>query len=299
MSTNTVQFDTRREARKSATARHQQQGELLDDRYLHKQTIESKLIGIASGNQVLNFVRCGNEEIFSTCRGCGKVERFFYACNRKWCPLCVQKLSRLRAQKLKLWSNTIRQPKHLVLTMRNFEVLTGKRIREFQQALLKLRRLKLFKEVKGGCASLEITKGNEGWHLHAHLLLDVRWLDMENLARQWGGLVNQQFGIVKIKDLRESSYLQEVTKYVAKGSEIASWPGEQIWEFVCAIKGRRFFFAFGSLFKMSGEIKREIARQAAGNKPCTCGACDFIYESEAQDAENQIKRSRGIHRRNR
>jgi len=149
MSTNTVQFDTRREARKSATARHQQQGELLDDRYLHKQTIESKLIGIASGNQVLNFVRCGNEEIFSTCRGCGKVERFFYACNRKWCPLCVQKLSRLRAQKLKLWSNTIRQPKHLVLTMRNFEVLTGKRIREFQQALLKLRRLKLFKEVKG------------------------------------------------------------------------------------------------------------------------------------------------------
>jgi hypothetical protein len=282
---------------KARLQRERKQLALLDDRFLHKQTIEAKLIGIASGTQTWNFNRCGNEELFKTCEGCGRVEHFFYACNRKWCPLCARKLARIRTDKLRLWARTINQPKHLVLTMRNFPVLTRPKIRQFQKALLALRRQKIWSPVNGGCATLEITHSQTGWHLHAHILLDVRWLDMTAISQQWGHLVNQEFGIVKVKDCRGQDYLHEVSKYVAKGSEIASWPPEQIWEFICAIKGCRFFFAFGSLFKLGGEIKRELHRLKGGQQVCECGCGRFIIETESQDVENQINRARGCHRK--
>jgi len=91
--------------------------------------------------------------------------------------------------------------------------------------------------------------------LHSHWLLDVRWLDMKGVSLTWSGLVGQEFAIVKIKDARDRDYLQEVTKYVAEGSELAKWPAEHLLEFVTAIRSRRFFFAFGSLFKMGHEIR--------------------------------------------
>lgn len=282
--------DKLRERRRARFQREQAQTELLPVRMLHKESVAARLIGLGSGKQLDNFQRCGVEELYCTCTGCAKTEVFYYNCNRKWCPLCAVRLAKLRATKLKLWAATIHQPKHLVLTMRNFTVLTRPKIRQFQKALLKLRRLKIWKSVKGGCASLEITNGKEGWHLHAHLLLDVRWLDMAALSIQWGNLVGQEFGIVKIKDCRGTDYLAEVSKYVCKGSELATWPGEQIWEFINAIKGCRFFFAFGSLFKMTADIKRQLALQRAGPRECKCGCSEFIIDTEASAVLKQIRK---------
>jgi hypothetical protein len=128
--------------------------------------------------------------------------------------------------------------------------------------------------------SLEVTNESNGWHLHAHCLVDVRWLDMSELARQWAQLLGQEFGIVKIKDCRGTDYVMEVAKYVAKGSELAKWSGEQLWEFINAIRGVRFFAAFGSLFHMSREIKAELAMQQAGQRECECGSCDYVIENE-------------------
>lgn len=292
MNTDCHRNEVIKQRRIAAFHRERQQRDLIPAHEVHKASIEAKLIGIASGRQLDNFMKCGHEEIYCSCKGCGHTEVFFYSCNRKWCPRCAVNLARVRASKLKLWAATIHQPKHLVLTMRNFPVLTGKKIRAFQKALLALRRRKLWAQVKGGCASLEITNGGDGWHLHAHLLLDVRWLDMNVLAVEWGNLVGQEFGIVKIKDVRGTDYLSEVSKYVAKGSELAKWEGEQMWEFICAIRGKRFFFAFGSLFKMSAEIKRELLIQKGERQPCDCGCRNFIYESEASAVVNQIRKEK-------
>ncbi len=281
--------DRIRERKKARFQREKAQSDLIPARDLHKLSIAAKLIGVASGPQMDNFQRCGVEEIYATCRGCGKTETFYYGCNRKWCPRCSPRLAKIRAEKLKLWAAKIQQPKHLVLTMRNFPVLTRTEIRKFQKALLKLRKQKLWSTVKGGCMSMEITNENNGWHLHAHCLLDVRWLDMEQLSRQWAGLLDQQYGIVKVKDCRGSDYLAEVAKYVAKGSELAKWSGEQLWEFISAIKGVRFFAAFGSLFHMSQEIKRELALQERGERVCECGCADIIIESEASAVMSDIR----------
>ena len=277
--------------------REQAQTDLIPARELHKASIAAKLIGLAEGRQFENFQRCGVEELYARCQGCGKDERFFYNCNRKWCPRCTPRLAAKRAAKLRLWARTIAQPKHLVLTMKNFPVLTRTRIRQFQKALLKMRKQKIWAPVRGGCASLEITNEGRGWHLHAHILLDCRFLGIEKVAQVWGALIGQDFGIVKIKDCRGSDYVNEVAKYVCKGSELAKWPGEQIFEFINAIKGLRFFFAFGTLFKMSREIKRQINLDTPGRKVCECGCDKIVVLTEYDIVMAEIDALNGVHRR--
>jgi Replication protein/Transposase zinc-binding domain len=277
--------------KKAKNERDRQQPKLIENREVHKASMEAKLVGLANGNQFENFLKCGQEEIFQTCSSCGTHQTFYFACNRKWCPLCNHKIASKRASELKEWAMRIRQPKHLVLTMKNFAVLTRRRIREFQKALVCLRRNKLFKALLGGCTSIEITNSGEGWHLHAHSLLDMRWLDMEKISVEWGRLVGQQFAIVKVKDVRHTEYLQEVSKYVAKGSELASWSPEQLWEFILAIKGCRFFFAFGTLRKAMPEVRRAIEARKGPGKQCKCGCSKFIYETEASSIIHEVNRA--------
>jgi Replication protein/Transposase zinc-binding domain len=280
-------------ARKRAkNEREHRQGKLIENREVHKATMEAKLSGLAHGNQFHNFVKCGREEIYRTCASCSQHDVFYFSCNRKWCPLCNYKIGARRGEQIRTWATHITQPKHLVLTMRNFPVLTGKKIRAFQQALLKLRRRDCMSTVLGGCMSLEITNEGSGWHLHAHCLLDVRWLDMARISIEWGKLIGQEFGIVKVKDVRGTEFVQEVAKYVAKGSELASWPAEQLWEFICAIKSRRFFFAFGSLRKAMPDVRRQLALKKPPSPVCACGCGDFIFETDRSSVLRDIRRER-------
>jgi hypothetical protein len=194
--------------------------------------------------------------------------------------MCNHRLTEQRQQRLSLWAASIKQPKHLVLTMRNFEILTRKKIRQFQIAFLKLRRQQIFKDVNGGTCSLELTHEGRGWHLHAHCLIDCRWLDISQLAIVWGQLLGQEFGIVKIKDARDKDYLREVFKYVVKGSDLASWPPDLILQLVTAVRGVRLFTTFGSLNEQRDRIKAQLAFIKREKKKCACGSLDFIFESD-------------------
>jgi Replication protein len=260
----------------------------------HKETIRSKLDGLLETNQFFNFARCGREQVFRTCRGCRAVEVFDYRCSLKWCPRCQWFLTERRKKILGLWASRISQPKHLVLTQKNFPTLTRKKIREHTRALSKMRRAKCFNSVKGGCVSVEITHEGRGWHVHSHWLLDVRWLDMPAVSQSWGHLVGQEYAICKVMDVRERSYLQEVTKYVCEGSAMSRWAPELILEFVTAIRGRRFFFPFGSLFKLGRSIREEIAAGAPGARACGCGCCDFIIETETSAVLAEVRRGKQV-----
>jgi hypothetical protein len=107
-----------------------------------------------------------------------------------------------------------------------------------------------------------------------------RRLDMEAVAITWGRLVGQHFAIVKIKDVREKSYLQEICKYVVEGSELAKWEPDEINEFVQAIRGLRMFNSFGTLRDLAPQIRREIFATKPPSPKCKCGCGEFIYESE-------------------
>ena len=228
--------------------------------------------------------------LYETCRECGKVHEMPYRCNLKWCPVCAQLITGRRQRILRKWTEVIDQPKHLVLTQRNFTVLSKRKIKEHKINLQKFKRTTLFSTVKGGCTTIEMTNSGEGWHLHSHWLLDVRFLDIKKVAIVWGELCGQEFGIVKIKDVRGGDYCHEVAKYVVKANEMAQWDPMEILAFVKAIKGTRFFFQFGSLLKQGPRIRAEIACEKPDKEPCECGASNWLYESEAQSVLNQIRR---------
>jgi hypothetical protein len=270
--------------------RERKQRELISDDEIFKDTIESKLTGLCHLTQFENFTRCGREEFYRICKCCGNVETMTYRCSLKWCPQCSWKLSEKKKNLLGLWVTRVKQPKHLVLTQQNFPVLTAKKIREHTRNLAAMRRTKCFKSVRGGCVSVEITRGETGWHLHSHWLIDCPWLDMSSISTTWGKLVGQEFAIVKVKDVRDKAYLQEVTKYVVEGSELAKWPAESINEFVHAIRGRRFFFVFGSLFHESPDIRRELRAQKKPAEACECGESSWTFQSEAQAQVEEIMR---------
>ena len=278
------------ERRQAKVARENQQGKLLSDDDLYHNSIAGKLSPINDTQQVRNFLRCGDEEIFRTCKCCGQLEVFKYRCNIKWCPRCQWRIAERRRELITTWAKRISQPKHVVLTMKNFPILTKARLVSFQKAMAKLRRSLCWERVEGGAVSIEITNEGNGWHLHSHWLVDARWIDARALSITWGNLVGQNFAIVKVLDVRGQEYCHEVCKYLAKGSEVASWPAEQINEFVRAIRGRRFFFAFGSLFKQGASVRGEILRNKPEQTPCDCGGTDFLYESEVSAVLNEIRR---------
>jgi Replication protein len=266
---------------------------LLDNNDDFAETIRVKLKGLCETQQFYNFSRCGHEQIYRTCQNCGKWETFDYRCNLKWCPRCQNRLAHIRRNLIQLWAKRIKQPKHLILTHKNFPILTHKKIREHTAKLAKLRRSKCFKEVKGGCVSTEITNEERGWHLHAHLLLDVRWLEMPEVSKTWGKLVGQNFAIVKVKDVRQADYLHEICKYVVEGSELAKWHPEHLNEFVQAVRGLRFFNSFGSLRDLAPQIRRELFAQKPDSPVCKCGCGEFIFQTEEQIAVADARRLAG------
>lgn len=243
---------------------------------------------------------CGRAEIYRTCKDCGTFKTFYYRCSKKYCPLCNWMISRKRSKLLSAYASKIQQPKHVVLTQRNFtDPITRTRIHKFKKALVSLKRSALWKSahVNGGCWSLEVTNDfgrNAGWHLHAHGLVDCRFIDYGSLAKEWGWRVGQEFGIVHGSDCRGETYLQEVVKYVVKPEQMVKWPGELIHQFIRAVSGRgspRMFTTFGSLFKLAPEIRKQLNEE---REPvyCGCGSCNFKFETEQMSICNETKRAR-------
>ena len=280
-----------------------------DDDDFHR-TIQSKLTGLLDTPQFLNFSRCGREEIFRKCRDCRTLEKIQWRCNLKWCPRCQWRLAQMRKDFIFEYARNLEQPKHLVLTSKNFEVMTRKKLRENLVAMAELRRRVSFAQVKGGCASVEVTWAERGafnngievaggFHLHSHWLIEARWIDLKAVEADWAELIGQKMAVIRVYDARDQDYLQELCKYVVEGSELAKWPAEIILQFVTAARGVRFFFTFGNLRKMAAMLRDRIETKTSRDNLCTCGCDQFKYRlHESPETEEDRfkfkKRRRGI-----
>lgn len=252
---------------------HRSQSVMWEREIVFKESILAKLKGIGKAHLAGKMSECHSIETYKRCTGCRKLSKFFNRCELFFCPVCAPRLSRERKQAIEWWTKRVNQPKHLVLTVRNTSDLTQEYVKFLKTQLAKLRRSKVFKAVKGGFYSMEVTNEGRGWHVHFHLLIDAPWLCMPDVSEAWGRLNGQDFAIVKIKDCRGADYLKEVTKYAVKGSELASWKPQDIATFISTFDGVRFFGVFGSLYGKRTEW-REWLRCIQDIKPvCTCG-CD-------------------------
>src|SRR5262249_49612364 len=134
----------------------------------------------------------------------------------------------------------------------------------------------------GGLYSLEVTCEHKGWHLHAHLLVNAKWIDPRELSRQWAQIVGQDFAIVYVRDARQRDYLKEVCKYAVKGTELARWTPMQIATSLNALHGKRTFGVFGQLYGLRTKYADWLKVIAGDRRKCTCGCNQWkIYDEQS------------------
>ena len=264
------------------------QRELWEKESHHHAAVVAKLDS-AGYKDLADLTReCHTLKSFRRCRGCGDATVFFNRCDLKWCPICTPRLGRERKDSVEWWTKLINQPKHVVLTQRNFEILTKSAVKKFKHNFNRLRRTKFCTQRtvrlgkqgktyvswpwKGGFYSLEVTNdGQNGWHLHLHALVDSQFVDAFALSQLWAKLIGQTNSIVHVSDCSDKDFLREVTKYAVKGSQLAAWDGNLTAQFILAFDGVRTFGVFGTLYGKRAEF-RDFIQSIRDYKPvCTCG----------------------------
>ena len=234
------------------------------------------------------LAECHTKQTVQRCTGCARTVTFWNRCDLVICPICQPRLSYERKKAVEWWVHEVRQPKHVVLTVRNAAVIGPDTFERFKRAIRRLRRRKVCRGWRGGFGCLEVTNEGRGWHLHAHLLVDTDWVDKEKLARQFGQLVGQEFAICHVSDARSGEFQHQVAKYVVKGNQIAQWPAEEVAAFVRALQGTRTFFTFGSLYKREAAFRAVLAGLATARRQCECGCSRFEYFSPDEWEWHQI-----------
>lgn len=268
----------------TGVTQHPQQREFWSKTTILKDSIVAKLRSIGADNIAEPLARCHTEQSFAQCNGCHSVKTFWNRCENFYCPVCQPTLARERALSIGWWTREVEQPKHVVLTVRNTQHLTAQYFQWFKDCLTKLRRRKFARNWLGGIYSIEITCEEKGWHLHAHLLVNARWIDPRELSRQWAEIVGQDFAIVYVKDARQRDYLKEVCKYAVKGTELAKWTPLQIVTFVNAVSGKRTFGVFGELYGLRTRYRDWLKVIAGDRRKCQCGCSQWkIYDAQSWD----------------
>jgi diadenosine tetraphosphate (Ap4A) HIT family hydrolase len=206
------------------------------------------------------LLRCHSKLNFLTC---GKhIHQVIpnYVCQFKLCPDCARRKSRKRLNKylpaMTAFVKTHRvTPVHLVLTQTHKKETRKQSIDRLKSAFIKLTRREFWKEhFKGGTWSIEFTKDAEGLHhTHLHVIgFRTRFFDIKYLRSEWFSVTGDShvLRLDRVTDL--SKGLQEVFKYVTKGTDVDDFTAEDLRDFLRLGK-THLFGSFGEFrpFKKS------------------------------------------------
>lgn len=257
----------------SKVAEHQ--GNLWHGTDIFARSVATKLREFGRLDLAEKLEHCHTDSVNIVCRGCKTVKTVWNRCDLFYCARCQPRLSRERKERVKWWVNEIKQPKHVVLTMRNRVHFTREYVQHFKDSWARLTRMKFADGWRGGFYSCEVTNEGRGWHLHLHALIDADYIDCRGLSMAWARANRDTGHIVKVKDARGEDYLREVTKYAVKGSQLAEWDGQDIAEFIDGLTGFRTFGVFGSMRGRQAEFAKILDEQKEARKKCQCGCSDF------------------------
>jgi hypothetical protein len=258
------------------------QSEFWHAQTAHKESIIAKLRSLRRMDLTEKLENCHQEAHYAKCTSCAKVKVLLNRCDRFYCPECQPSLSRDRRKQVEWWAKEIEQPKHVVLTLKNFDGIDRECVLWAKACFAKFRRRRFCRNWRGGFYSLEVTNEGRGWHLHFHILVDARYIDERLLSAEWNAATDGRGRIVKVSDCRRKDYLAEVTKYAVKGNQLAAWPAQHIADFIDAFTGIRTFGVFGILFGLRTQFREWFNQQCKQSLTCECGCCDFHIHTELE-----------------
>ena len=226
---------------------------------------------------------------------CGKkTTETTWRCMDRFCPICAPVRSARLASKWSgilpdyragRWSGGVeRFPYHLVLTWKNSETLPSRA--EMARCFKQLRARKFWKQyggIVGGFYSVEVTLNavTGQWHAHIHaLIFTLEPIPVYGDKRKWHKDFNQQIADAW-QEITEDSFIvhgtefdgrvEEMTKYLSKGSEIEKLPDSKFEELVKWSKGAKLFNVFGEL---RGIAPDENDEDEDTGGVCECGECE-------------------------
>jgi hypothetical protein len=239
-----------------------------------KEVVSLKLQSAGLPDHAGRLDACGTKPVFLVCSGCRLVRRVLNHCDRHFCPCCQPGLARKRERQIGWWASELEQPKHMVLTVANIPDADLNRgyIDWLRDCFASLRRLKLARNWSG-FYSVQVTNSGNGFHVHLHCVVEVRFIDLGQLQQAWSRLTDGAGQIVKVLDIRQPDRLARTIRYVVKPSELASWTPSQIATFVRAFEGVKTFSTFGDLWSMRTRFAAWVREIRDLSRTCPCCGC--------------------------
>jgi len=271
------------------------------------------------------LTRCG-EEMLIKCKCCARERPVPKCCKRKWCPDCARRAS---AETVAIYDELVRAMRWPLFWTVTVHHTSNERLAETYEKLRKglkiMKGLTWFKnKVRGGVGAVEISAGKtfdedgnprrwNGWHPHAHLLMDCTWLSVtygpprkgaaksevkkwaklcqEEVLAQWRLATGDPKAGMFVRRARKDT-VSEVLKY-AVSTEAMTDPRGSIAELVEVIRGRKAVMPWGTIRKGLSILRKERKILTPPNI-CECGSEAWaIVQGEAAPAlDERLKPAR-------
>lgn len=173
-------------------------------------------------------------------------------CRDRLCPTCARQrghVARERIRSLVLKADSVRL---ITLTQPAASDDLGPAIDRLLAAFAKLRRHAAWKHhVRGGLFVVEVTRGANGqhWHAHLHVIAEGSYMPQKVLADAWSVAI----GTPAIVDIRAThsriGAANYVTKYITKGADCQTWSDHELCGYAMGIHRRRLYGTFGKWHK--------------------------------------------------
>jgi len=192
---------------------------------------------------------CGSYRIMG-CDGCLTAYAVRVRCHKRF--RCTECMKALRNKILKLYGPffaSMTFPTMLTLTLKNCSDVKAAKKRLIA-AFRRLRQRVYWRKNKDGSPRnlyggwrVEVTTDADGlYHVHAHVLADIPWLDQGKLSEEWLACTGDS-SIVDIRRIYGGEKgLLEVVKYIAKPWELTE---DEVSALETGLKGERMFQFFG------------------------------------------------------
>lgn len=169
-------------------------------------------------------------------------------CHDRWCQPCA------RARALQIADNVREKIEgehylHIVLTLKHRASPLADQVDRLFRSFKKLRATATWSNaVDGGAAFLQthVSKNDGLWHVHFHIIGRGRWLENEQLRREWLRITTDSHDVDVSQVHGAAGAAREVSRYASKPVDgFTINDADSLAEIMRAVQGRHLCFTFG------------------------------------------------------
>lgn len=228
--------------------------------------------------------KCGEWDTLCACGSCGGYWWVRYRCTLRCCPICSRDKARDRTRYLLAVSRKQIHCKMLTLTMKRWTGSPGDGIKHLRDSVQRIRDTTLFARCLGGAYTIEVIPKDDGWHIHAHMVIDAPYMPFRTIVAAWALAVRQPCPHVRIQSAESENVKKYICKYAGK-SMVEDIGLAHIVEWYEAIKGRRLWATFGLWYNAKLNDLEDGEEEKQGPRPCPlCGQTKCVFLARAGPA---------------